>query len=242
MAGRQRGSTDWVENGQASSWCGHSSQLEQSGRSVGTVGKKAGREDHVDHASWQRKSPGVGSNQHRHTVPSRSLGFRQHGAGDVDADYQPRATDGLSQDGKGPAGTAADVERHAALGWIQFSDRSPVGGTVVGKTLLPFRGPRPEELLGRGQVARLIGTGCRGGRPYRDRMAVTIYGVIALTFMMVMYALERRRHVYLLGFALGCVLSSVYGFLSGAWPFGVVELIWAGIALRRYDITRLSSQ
>jgi hypothetical protein len=72
-------------------------------------------------------------------------------------------------------------------------------------------------------------------------MAVTIYGVIALTFMMVMYALERRHHLYLLGFALGCLLSSVYGFLSGAWPFGVVELIWAGIALRRYEATRLSS-
>ena len=38
----------------------------------------------------------------------------------------------------------------------------------------------------------------------------------------------------MLAFALGCVLSSVYGFLSGAWPFGVVELIWSGIALRRY--------
>jgi hypothetical protein len=73
-------------------------------------------------------------------------------------------------------------------------------------------------------------------------MAVTIYGVIALTFMMVMYALERRHPRYVLGFALGCLLSSAYGFLSGAWPFGVVELIWAGIALRRYDTTGLSSQ
>ena len=39
---------------------------------------------------------------------------------------------------------------------------------------------------------------------------------------------------YVLAFALGCVLSSAYGFLAGAWPFGVVELIWAGIALQRY--------
>jgi len=65
-------------------------------------------------------------------------------------------------------------------------------------------------------------------------MAVTIYGVCAVTFMMVMYALERRGRIYILGFALGCVLSSIYGFLSGAWPFGVVELVWSGIALRRW--------
>jgi hypothetical protein len=65
-------------------------------------------------------------------------------------------------------------------------------------------------------------------------VAVTIYGVCALTFMMVMYALESRGQRYVLGFAFGCVLSSIYGFLSGAWPFGVVELIWSGVALRRY--------
>ena len=68
-------------------------------------------------------------------------------------------------------------------------------------------------------------------------MLVTIYGVCAVTFMMCMYALERRSRVYVLGFAVGCVLSSAYGFLSGAWPFGVVELIWAVIAVRRYRDT-----
>ncbi len=65
-------------------------------------------------------------------------------------------------------------------------------------------------------------------------MVVTLYGVAALTFMMVMYALEGRGRRFVLLFALGCVLSSAYGFLSGAWPFGVVELIWAGVAVRRY--------
>jgi hypothetical protein len=65
-------------------------------------------------------------------------------------------------------------------------------------------------------------------------MAVTLYGVASVTFMMTMYALERRGRIYVLGFALGCVLSSIYGFLSGAWPFGVVELIWSAIAIRRY--------
>jgi hypothetical protein len=64
---------------------------------------------------------------------------------------------------------------------------------------------------------------------------ITVYGVLALTFMMTMYALEQRGRVYVAAFALGCALSSVYGFLSGAWPFGVVEAIWALIALVRYQ-------
>jgi hypothetical protein len=63
---------------------------------------------------------------------------------------------------------------------------------------------------------------------------VTIYGVCAVTFMMVMYALERHGPRFVLAFALGCVLSSFYGFLAGAWPFGVVELVWSVVALRRY--------
>jgi hypothetical protein len=67
---------------------------------------------------------------------------------------------------------------------------------------------------------------------------LTVLGVIALTFMMAMYALERRGRVFVLLFAAGCALSSAYGFASGAWPFGVVELIWTGIALRRYSDRR----
>lgn len=72
--------------------------------------------------------------------------------------------------------------------------------------------------------------------------AVTIYGVAALTFMMLMYALERRDPRFILAFALGCLLSSVYGFLSGAWPFGVVELIWCGVALGRFERDRRSGE
>jgi hypothetical protein len=68
--------------------------------------------------------------------------------------------------------------------------------------------------------------------------AVTIYGVCAVSFMMAMYALERRGRGFVVGFAVGCLLSSAYGFLSGAWPFGVVEFIWSGIALRRYRNTQ----
>ena len=64
---------------------------------------------------------------------------------------------------------------------------------------------------------------------------VTVYGVVALTFMMGMYALERRGREFILLFAVGCVLSSVYGFASGAWPFGIVELVWAAVAVRRFQ-------
>jgi hypothetical protein len=63
---------------------------------------------------------------------------------------------------------------------------------------------------------------------------LTLYGVCVLTFMMLMYALEHRGPRFVLAFAVGCALSSSYGFLAGAWPFGVVEAIWAVIALKRY--------
>ncbi len=69
---------------------------------------------------------------------------------------------------------------------------------------------------------------------------LTIFGVLALTFMMAMYGLESRGRIFVLGFALGCAVSSAYGFLSGAWPFGVVEAIWVVVALRRW--WALSSQ
>ncbi len=68
--------------------------------------------------------------------------------------------------------------------------------------------------------------------------AVTAYGVVAVTFMMLMYALERRGPGFIVAFAAGCALSSTYGFLSGAWPFGVVEAIWTVVALRRYWTVR----
>jgi hypothetical protein len=63
---------------------------------------------------------------------------------------------------------------------------------------------------------------------------LVIYGVVVLTFMMAMYALEGRGRRFVLLFAVGCLLSSIYGFASGAWPFGIVELVWAGVAVRRY--------
>lgn len=64
--------------------------------------------------------------------------------------------------------------------------------------------------------------------------AFTPCGALAVTFMMLMVALEKRGAVFVALFALGCLLSSAYGFWSGAWLFGVVEPIWAGVALNRY--------
>jgi hypothetical protein len=63
---------------------------------------------------------------------------------------------------------------------------------------------------------------------------LTLFGIAALTFMMAMYALEKRGHGFILAFSCGCLLASLYGFLSSAWPFGIVEAIWAGVALNRY--------
>ena len=63
---------------------------------------------------------------------------------------------------------------------------------------------------------------------------LTLFGLFAVTAMVVCYALEARSRWFVLAFAGACVLGSAYGFLQGAWPFGVVELIWAAIAVRRW--------
>jgi hypothetical protein len=63
---------------------------------------------------------------------------------------------------------------------------------------------------------------------------LTAYGAIAVCAMLVCYALEARAAVFVLAFAAACAASSLYGFLQGAWPFGVVEAIWCVVALRRW--------
>ena len=65
--------------------------------------------------------------------------------------------------------------------------------------------------------------------------ALTAFGVLAVTAMLLFYALEDRAVGFILAFAIACVAASIYGFLQGAWPFGVVELIWSGVALRRWN-------
>ena len=64
--------------------------------------------------------------------------------------------------------------------------------------------------------------------------SLTFFGLIAVTLMLVFYALEGRSPHYILAFAGACALGSAYGFLQGAWPFGVVEAIWAGVAVWRW--------
>jgi hypothetical protein len=75
---------------------------------------------------------------------------------------------------------------------------------------------------------------------------LTIYGVTVLSIMMLMYAMEGRGTWFVAAFALGCALSSSYGFLSGAWPFGVIEAIWCVIAVhrfyRKYHATRTARE
>jgi hypothetical protein len=64
--------------------------------------------------------------------------------------------------------------------------------------------------------------------------ALSLFGLFAVVVMVVCYAMESRHSAFILAFAASCVLASVYGFLQGAWPFGVAEVIWSAIALRRW--------
>ena len=66
--------------------------------------------------------------------------------------------------------------------------------------------------------------------------ALTLFGLFAVSAMLVCYTLEDRSPWFILGFAVACALGSIYGFLQGAWPFGVVEAIWAAVALRRWHL------
>ncbi|MGH7486876.1 MAG: hypothetical protein ACREMS_06350 [Gemmatimonadaceae bacterium] len=67
---------------------------------------------------------------------------------------------------------------------------------------------------------------------------LTLFGLIAVSAMLIFYALEHRSHWFVLAFAGACVMGSVYGFLQGAWPFGIVEAIWAIVAVGRWNTRR----
>jgi hypothetical protein len=67
---------------------------------------------------------------------------------------------------------------------------------------------------------------------------LTLFGLVAVTAMLVTYALEGRSHWFVLAFAASCLMGSLYGFLQGAWPFGLVEAVWSLVALRRWWRTR----
>ncbi len=68
--------------------------------------------------------------------------------------------------------------------------------------------------------------------------SLTLFGLFAVTAMLVCYALEARHTLFVLGFAFACALGSLYGFLQGAWPFGVVEAIWSLVAARKWWLAR----
>jgi len=65
---------------------------------------------------------------------------------------------------------------------------------------------------------------------------LTLFGLFAVTAMLLCYALEDRSRWYILAFSVACALGSIYGFLQGAWPFGAVEAVWAVVALRRWSL------
>ena len=64
------------------------------------------------------------------------------------------------------------------------------------------------------------------------------FGLFAVAYCLLCYTLEDRSPWYILAFAGGCVLCSIYGFMQGAWPFGVVEVAWTVIAMRRWISAR----
>jgi len=68
--------------------------------------------------------------------------------------------------------------------------------------------------------------------------ALTLFGLVSVSLMLVCYAVESRSPWYVLGFAGACGLGSIYGFLQGAWPFGVVEAVWSAVALGRWSRRR----
>ena len=69
---------------------------------------------------------------------------------------------------------------------------------------------------------------------------LTAFGLFAVSAMLIFYALEKRSPWFILAFAGSCLLGSAYGFLQGAWPFGLVEAVWSGIAARRWWMERSS--
>ncbi|HET9177978.1 MAG TPA: hypothetical protein VFQ24_06435 [Terriglobia bacterium] len=70
---------------------------------------------------------------------------------------------------------------------------------------------------------------------------LSAFGLFAVTAMLVCYGLEKRSHWFILAFAASCLMGSIYGFLQGAWPFGIVESVWSLVALRRWWMEKAST-
>ena len=67
---------------------------------------------------------------------------------------------------------------------------------------------------------------------------LSAFGLFAVSLMLVTYALESKSNLYVLAFAVACALGSAYGFLQGAWPFGLVEGVWSVVAVRKWWMKR----
>jgi hypothetical protein len=71
---------------------------------------------------------------------------------------------------------------------------------------------------------------------------LTIFGASAVAAMLVCYALEARSSWFVFAFGLACFGASFYGWLAGAWPFGVIEGLWGLLALRRWRRARTAEK
>lgn len=71
---------------------------------------------------------------------------------------------------------------------------------------------------------------------------LTLFGLAAVTAMLLFYAFEDVSAWCVLGFAVSCALAAVYAFLIGSWPFAIVEAVWTVIALKRWQKRRLAGK
>jgi hypothetical protein len=97
-----------------------------------------------------------------------------------------------------------------------------------------FRGSIADQI--RSRFHKLERNTKHGDKSHRSQglNRLTLFGLFAVTAMLVCYAFENRSRWFILAFAVACLLGSVYGFLQGAWPFGLVEAIWSVVAVRRW--------
>jgi hypothetical protein len=72
-------------------------------------------------------------------------------------------------------------------------------------------------------------------------MVIELFGFLAVASMVIMYSLEHRSHLYVLGFAASCAAASLYAVLIHSWPFAAVEGVWAVVAVRRWVSIRTSA-
>lgn len=73
-------------------------------------------------------------------------------------------------------------------------------------------------------------------------MSIEIFGAIAVSSMVICYALEKKSHYFVLGFSISCSAAALYAFLIQSWPFAVIEMVWSIIAARRWISARSTKE